>query len=506
MALRIMGPSTPRPTRSHFDTKPGSWTLIRASPILETKTMSATMSLQATPRTFAKGIATTALLAALAAGASTLATPADAQNAWLDPAYGTIDVYRGFGSQSFDLQAGGQYHASSLGNNCAGYIANAPDYTINFQGRGRVPLELSAHSHADTTLVVSGPNGRVHCNDDSNGLNPALSIHNPQAGQYAVWVGTFQQDSSYPSATLTVSAGRGGHQPHPPLAFNAHANPAFGRISVTRGFGTQSFDLQAGGTVNAHAVNSSCNGYVADVPDYTINYQGRGRRPLELSAHSSADTTLVVVGPDGRAHCNDDSNGLNPALSIHNPQAGNYAVWVGTFSQNAGYPDASLTVSTRRGPNPGPQPRPRPDPHQSSFNASAQPTYGYVDVSGRFGSQSFDLQAGGTLRASSVVAQCEGFIADAPDYTIDYSGRGRRPLAFAAHSSADTTMVVVGPDGAIYCDDDTNGLNPALNIHNPQAGLYAVWIGTFSANNAYPNASLTVSTGRGTRPGQVQFH
>lgn len=459
------------------------------------------MSLQATTRILGKSIASAALLAGLAAGASTLTTAANAQNAWQTPAYGTIDVYRGFGNQSFNLQAGGQYRASSLGYGCEGYIANAPDYTINFQGRGRVPLELSAHSHADTTLVVSAPNGQVYCDDDTNGLNPAVSIHGPQAGQYAVWVGTYSQGGNYPDATLNVSAGRGGHQPAPhyPVSFNAHANPAFGTISVTRGFGTQSFDLQAGGTVNAYSVNSSCNGYVADVPDYTINYQGRGRRPLELAAHSSADTTMVVVGPDGQTYCNDDSNGLNPALSIHNPTAGNYAVWVGTFSEHAGYPDASLTVSAGRAqqdPRPGPRPDPRPDPRQTSFNASAQPSFGYIDVAGRFGTQSFDLQAGGTLRASSVVAQCEGFIADAPDYTIDYSGRGRTPLDLAVNSHTDTTMVVVGPDGAIYCDDDTNGLNPALSLHNPQAGLYAVWVGTFSPDNSYPNASLTVSSGR----------
>lgn len=470
------------------------------------------MSLQATSHILGKSIAQIAPLAALLAGlaaSTTMATSAHAQNAWLDPAYGTIDVYRGFGSQSFNLQAGGQYHASSLGHSCSGHIANAPDYTINFQGRGRAPLELSAHSSADTTLVVSAPNGQVYCNDDTNGLNPAVSIHGPQAGQYAVWVGTFSQESSYPSATLNVSAGPGGHQPAPhyPVSFNAHANPAYGHISVTRGFGTQSFDLQAGGNVNAHAVNSSCNGYVADVPDYTINYQGRGRRPLELTAHSSADTTLVVAGPDGHTYCNDDSNGLNPALSIHNPTAGNYAVWVGTFSEHAGYPNASLTVSTRRGGQQGPRPDPRPDPRQTSFNASAQPTYGYVEVARGFGSQRFDLQAGGTLRASSVVAQCEGFVADAPDYTIDYSGRGRAPLELAVHSSTDTTMVVVGPDGAIYCDDDTNGLNPALSLHNPQAGLYAVWVGTFSPDNSYPNASLTVSSGRGgTRPRPVHYN
>lgn len=469
------------------------------------------MSIQATARILGKSIAHAAPLAALMAGlAAGGITTANAQNAWLAPAYGSIDVNRGFGSQSFNLQAGGQYHASSLGHSCSGYIADAPDYTINFQGRGRVPLELSANSSADTTLVVSAPNGQVYCNDDTNGLNPAVSIHSPQAGQYAVWVGTYSQTSSHPSASLNVSAGSGGHQPTPhyptphyPVSFNTNANPAFGRINVGRGFGSQRFDLQAGGTVNAHAVNSSCNGFVADVPDYTINYQGRGRQPLELAAHSSADTTLVVVGPDGHTYCNDDSNDLNPALSIHNPTAGNYAVWVGTFSEHAGYPDASLTVSAGRGPNPGP----RPDPRQTSFNASAQPTYGYVEVARGFGSQRLDLQAGGTLRASSVVAQCEGFVADAPDYTIDYSGRGRTPLELAAHSSADTTMIVVGPDGAIYCDDDTNGLNPALSIHGPQAGLYAVWIGTFSTDNSYPNASLTVSSGRGgTRHSPVQYN
>lgn len=482
------------------------------------------MSLNATARLLGKNIAHAIPAAALLVGLGTTAiTTAHAQNAWLNPAYGTIDVQRGFGSQSFNVQAGGQYPASSLGQGCTGYIANAPDYTINFQGRGRVPLELSAHSRADTTLVVSAPNGQVYCNDDTNGLNPAVSIHGPQAGQYAVWVGTFSQSSNHPSATLNISAGPGGHQPHPaqprpqypspqyPVSFNAHANPAFGTISVSRGFGTQSFDLQAGGTVNAHRVNSSCTGYVADVPDYTVNYQGNGRRPLELAAHSSADTTLVVVGPNGHTYCNDDSNGLNPALSIQNPTSGNYAVWVGTFTEHAGYPAANLTVSADRdgqqGPRPGPRPERRPAPHQASFNASAQPTYGYVDVARRFGSQSFNLQAGGTLRASSVVAQCEGFIAEAPDYTIDYSGRGQAPLDFAVHSSVDTTMVVVGPDGAIYCDDDTNGLNPALSISGPQTGLYAVWVGTFSTNNSYPDASLTITNRRsGARHSPVVYN
>ncbi|MFN3170204.1 MAG: hypothetical protein ACE37E_05885 [Hyphomicrobiales bacterium] len=422
-----------------------------------------------------------------------LATHAQAQNAQFDPTYGFINVARGFGSQNFSLQAGGQLQASSVGNNCNGFIANAPDYTIDFQGAGRVPLDISVTSSTDTTLVVVGPDGSVYCNDDSDGLNPALSIGHPRAGNYAVWVGTYSDGDTYPDATLQVSARLGGARP--PAGFNAQAAPTYGFIEVARGFGSQSFDLQAGGTISANAINSNCSGYIADAPDYTIDFQGQGRAPLELSAQSSSDTTLVVVGPDGSIYCNDDSNDLNPALTINSPRAGAYTVWVGTFSQSDSYPNATLRVTAGPG---GVRP-------PAAFNAGAEPTYGYISVQRGFGTHSFELLAGGALRASSVNGNCSGWIADVPDYTIDFRGQGRVPLEISVQSRIDTTLVVVGPDGAIYCNDDGDGLDPALTISNPMAGDYALWVGTYSESSDYPDATLWVTAGPGGgRPGLVK--
>jgi hypothetical protein len=467
-----------------------------ARPNLHAKTGEALiMATHRTPYPHAIQAASLALLLGLSAGAGIQS--AHAQSAHFDPTYGYISVTRGFGSQSFSLQAGGQIMASDVGSNCSGYIANAPDYTIDFQGAGRVPLDISVNSSTDTTLVVMGPDGSVYCNDDSDGLNPALSIGHPRAGNYAVWVGTYSDGDIYPDATLIVSARPGGVRQ--PVGFNAQAAPTYGIIEVARGFGSQHFDLQAGGTISANAINSNCSGYIADAPDYTIDFQGLGRVPLDLAVQSSTDTTLIVVGPDGDIYCNDDSNDLNPALSIASPRAGAYTVWVGTFSRTDTYPNATLTITAGPG---GGRPTPRPP---VAFNAQAEPTYGYITVQRGFGAQDFDLLAGGALRASSVNGNCSGWVADVPDYTIDFQGLGRVPLEVSVQSHIDTTLVVVAPDGAVYCNDDANGLNPAISIQGPMAGDHAVWVGTYSETSDYPNATLTVAAGPGGgRPALVK--
>lgn len=192
-------------------------------------------SLSACP--LGKGIASALLLLGLAVTMTT--TSAQAQNAWLDPAHGTIDVRQGFERKSVSLQAGGQRRASSMSVMCSGYIADAPAYTINVQGNENVPLVISARSSADTTLVVSAPNGLVYCNDDTSGINPALSIQSPLDGQYAVWVGTYFQVDTPPSATLNISARRAGNQPRQRQVLMANAAATFEIAS---------FDTQEGGT------------------------------------------------------------------------------------------------------------------------------------------------------------------------------------------------------------------------------------------------------------------
>ena len=73
-------------------------------------------------------------------------------------------------------------------------------------GSGQLPLVFSVSSEADTTLVINDASGNWLCDDDggNNGLNPAITITNPQSGQYDVWVGTYAEGDLQPS-TLNVS-------------------------------------------------------------------------------------------------------------------------------------------------------------------------------------------------------------------------------------------------------------------------------------------------------------
>lgn len=437
--------------------------------------------------------------------ATQTAPPPPPPSAGLDPfatpAFGTIAVSEGSGTQSLDMQAGGEVDAFAFDSRCAGYVAAAPDYVISYQGQGTTPLDISADSGDDTTLLVIDPNGGVFCNDDANGsLNPALSISNPVAGEYAVWVGTFNNTGdTFPDAILTVSSTGQTPTPPPPPSqgFNGNQAPTFGLVEVSPGFGVQTFDLQAGGGIDAFAVDPGCAGYVADAPDYVLEFRGDGRMPLDLTVNSTEDTTLVVVDPNGAVFCNDDDFDLNPGLYLNNPVSGDYAVWVGTFSpiQNDFYPEAQLTIATEAGTS-------TPSPNNGSFDVFAAPTFGRVDLGSDLSAgHAITLQAGGFTDAFTVNQTCNGWVADVPDYVIGYAG-SRTPMHIAAQSDADTTLVVITPDGQVLCNDDDIDLNPGITINNPGPGDYTVYVGTYLPieNDFYPDALLTVSGEQSGRP------
>lgn len=126
----------------------------------------------------------------------------------LDPAYGVVDLVSGFqpDPHTINVEAGGSIDASAIPG-CAGWIARAPDYRVNWTaGSGALPLVFSVQAEADTTLVINDANSNWVCDDDggNNGLNPAITFANPASGQYDVWVGTFAPGSLQPSV-LNVS-------------------------------------------------------------------------------------------------------------------------------------------------------------------------------------------------------------------------------------------------------------------------------------------------------------
>ena len=132
----------------------------------------------------------------------------------------------------------------------------------------------------------------------------------------------------------------------------------------------------------------------------------------------------------------------------------------------------------------------------SAQDFSLDPAYGTINLSAGFTNdpRTVSLQSGGSISASTVSGSCAGYIANAPDVRLNYSAGSTFPLILSVSSSSDTTLVVNGPDGRWYCDDDggQSGLNPALRFDNPESGQYDIWVGTY-ASSSLQNATLYIS-------------
>ncbi len=116
-------------------------------------------------------------------------------------------------------------------------------------------------------------------------------------------------------------------------------------------------------------------------------------------------------------------------------------------------------------------------------DVSADPTYETVRLNGGFTPDPYTIpiMSGGQTNARDLGGECRGYIATRPDARL-YFTPGSLPLYISATSDADTTLVINGPDGRWYCDDDSgDGLNPAWGFENPQSGQYDIWVGTYGA-------------------------
>lgn len=150
----------------------------------------------------------TLLFAAAAVASFMVAGAAAAQNYDADPNYGELTLSAGFTPDPalLSLLAGGNIDASSKYQGCSGFISEAPDMRLFWDGSGKgAPnLKISALSNADTTLVVNGPDGRWYCDDDGGeDANPLVEL-SPRAGRYEIWVGTYSEGETK-RAVLSIS-------------------------------------------------------------------------------------------------------------------------------------------------------------------------------------------------------------------------------------------------------------------------------------------------------------
>lgn len=132
----------------------------------------------------------------------------------------------------------------------------------------------------------------------------------------------------------------------------------------------------------------------------------------------------------------------------------------------------------------------------SAQNVDADPNYGELNLSAGFTPDPalLSLLAGGDVDAADQFEGCTGFISTTPDVRLfwDGSAKGGLNLKISALSNADTTLVVNGPDGRWYCDDDGGeDSNPLVEL-SPRTGRYEIWVGTY-AQGEVKRAVLSIS-------------
>jgi len=103
---------------------------------------------------------------------------------------------------------------SVSGDRCGrSFVTRRPDFHFNFAAGTTFQLlrfYVITENNADATLVINEPNGHWRCNDDhrrsewGRPLMPVIDFHNPPAGRYDIWVGTYDASANNP-ATLYVT-------------------------------------------------------------------------------------------------------------------------------------------------------------------------------------------------------------------------------------------------------------------------------------------------------------
>lgn len=93
-------------------------------------------------------------------------------------------------------------------------------------------------------------------------------------------------------------------------------------------------------------------------------------------------------------------------------------------------------------------------------------------------------QTGGSVNASGVNPQCRGFITPHPSHVVNLQSDFRWMRIFL-ESAGDTTIMIQTPQNTVICNDDTYGLNAAVE-QSWGPGMYRIWVGSYQEGRALP--------------------
>ncbi len=272
--------------------------------------------------------------------------------------------------------------------------------------------------------------------------------------------------------------------------------------------------VQAGGPVDSSLLRQDCKGFINQYPVVTVNWTGTAPF-VKAFFLSDSDTTMLVVTPDGQTLCNDDANEnlLDPVIEIENPMSGEYHIWVGSYAKNQLVPgvlvltaNPELNIGTfdlgsliRRPPLPEVKPAPAPISHTATLTETIKAQIAAAPaLKAGSGPLTVDITATGDIPLFQLGLEneaCNGLIAAVPDHILRWPAEGEA-LRIYFEGDADSTLLVVGPGGAVACSDDVEqgaNINPLIALDNAPAGPYLIWVGRFNPD-APVTGQLTVTS------------
>ena len=257
--------------------------------------------------------------------------------------------------------------------------------------------------------------------------------------------------------------------------------------------------VTSGGTVEVASLDlgPGCTGFATSAPDYRI--QWAGPTPLRVFFVGEGDATLVVNTADGQWMCSDDASGTpNPMVDVPDAPAGQYDIWIGSYSatdaisgylmvtENDSYP--GHIVSPVLGEVVLPETTIETEALPLDISVDTQPNFGSVTLEPGFtpDPHTVSLVSGGDVDASTLNlgSDCQGFVTDTPDYHVDLADAASRLRIFFV-GEGDATLIVSTPDGEWVCNDDASGTNnPMVELTDAPAGPYDIWVGSFQSGRA----------------------
>jgi hypothetical protein len=397
-----------------------------------------------------------------------------------------------------------------------GQFRSAPDFSFDMSGMAGREVVFGVDSVCDPVMLINTADGQWLFNDDSDGLNPGLTVSQDSAlnGRVDVWIGTFAGGGC--NATLSVTNQQIGAAPAPqpapvptptpapqPVPVPQPAancpNPNVGgppiSLSSAQLFQQQGYILTAmGSQTNVGSCPGVQGGGTATAaPQTSLFLTGMQGYDLRLEVQAQCDTTLLANGADGMWYFDDDGAGnLQPRLTVPSSALnGRLDLWVGTFGGDSCQATLYLQAvpMAQPMPQPVPQPIPQPVPQPTPAPAGGCPNPNMqgapITTSGSdlYGPDTYQTNAVGGAELSACGLPGSGYASATPNFSLFLSGMqdyGR--LEIEVDSSCDTTLLVRDVFGQWHFDDDSGGnLTPTLNLTNMAAlnGRVDVWVGTY---------------------------